>query len=399
MLTINTLRLSALAALSVGALWGQFKVAGKDVQVHGFFQQGFAVSSGNNFLTMKTTNGSFSMTDGGFNVATRLTPKLRVGAQVFSRNIGELGNGKVALDWAFADYRFNDYFGIRAGKVKTVMGLFNDTQDMEFIHTFALLPQSMYPTDLRAVNISHQGGDIYGDIGLKKAGRLSYVLYGGTIPDDPRGGYYLGTRDAQTPISSITSWTKGADVRWLTPLNGLTVGYSVGSTGGYGAARLTALFGQPIPGPGIPYRFDTVSSWTHQGYGDYQRGAFRAFAEYRLTDGTSRFTGIPIPTFDFRNEAWYVAGTYRLHPKLEVGSYYSSFIYDRRVPFSPSNGIRGPVVSARFDLNRLWNVKLEQHFMDGFSSPLAFRSFYPSSNPTGFQQRTNAFIIRTGVTF
>ncbi len=133
MTTNKTLRLACLAVLGLGSALGQFKVAGKDVQVYGFFQQGFAVSSGNNFLTMKTTNGSFSMTDGGFNVATRLTPKLRVGAQVFSRNIGDIANGKVAVDWALADYKFNDYIGIRAGRVKTVLGLFNDTQDMEFI--------------------------------------------------------------------------------------------------------------------------------------------------------------------------------------------------------------------------------------------------------------------------
>ncbi|MCX6595216.1 MAG: hypothetical protein NTV70_02470 [Acidobacteria bacterium] len=377
----------------------QFKVAGKDVQVHGFFQQGFAVSSGNNFLTMKTTNGSFSMTDGGFNVATRLTPKLRVGAQVFSRNIGDIANGKVALDWAFADYKFNDYFGIRAGRVKTVLGLFNDTQDMEFIHTFALLPQSMYPTDLRASTISHDGGDIYGDISLKKAGRISYVAYMGMVPYDPRGGYSIGTRDSNTPIDRFTSWAKGGDVRWATPLSGLTVGYSVLGGGGHGDARLTALFGQPMPGRGLPYRFENLVTLSHQFYGDYQRGAFRTFAEYRMSDSKTALLGIPIPTFVTTTEAWYVAGTYRLHPKLEVGSYYNSFIYNRNQPFSPTNGIRGPVVSARFDLNRLWNVKVEQHFMDGYSSPLAFRSFYPSTNPTGFEKRTNAFIIRTGVTF
>jgi hypothetical protein len=133
----------------------QFQVAGKQVQFHAFFQQGFAYSSGSNFLTMKTNAGSFSMTDGGFNLSTRLTPKLRVGAHVFSRNIGELGNGKVALDWAVVDFKYNDVLGFRGGKVKTTIGLYNDTQDMEFIHTWALLPQAVYPTDLRATTLEN----------------------------------------------------------------------------------------------------------------------------------------------------------------------------------------------------------------------------------------------------
>jgi len=38
------------------------------------------------------------------------------------------------------------WFGVRGGKVKTVIGLSNDTQDYEFLNTFALLPQSVYPS-------------------------------------------------------------------------------------------------------------------------------------------------------------------------------------------------------------------------------------------------------------
>ena len=41
--------------------------------------------------------------------------------------------------------------GFREGRVKTSLGLYNDTQDQEFLHTWALLPQSLYPADLRSV--------------------------------------------------------------------------------------------------------------------------------------------------------------------------------------------------------------------------------------------------------
>jgi hypothetical protein len=177
------------------AAGAELKIGDKDLQIHGFFRQGFAVSDGNNYLTMKTSAGSFAMTDGGVNLSLRVTPKLRFGAQAYSRNIGEIGKGKVVLDWAFADYKCSESFGVRAGKVKTTAGLFTDTQDMEFIHTFALLPQSIYPADQRASTIAHTGGDVYGDVSLRAAGRLSYVMYAGLQPDDPRGGYYPGTRD------------------------------------------------------------------------------------------------------------------------------------------------------------------------------------------------------------
>ena len=111
----------------------EFTVAGRDVQIHSFASQGFALSTDNNYLTMNTSHGSFAMTDGGINISTAITDKFRVGAQVYDRNLGAMGRGRVTLDWAFGDYKFISWFGVRAGKVKTVFGLYNDTQDMEFL--------------------------------------------------------------------------------------------------------------------------------------------------------------------------------------------------------------------------------------------------------------------------
>jgi hypothetical protein len=370
---------------------GQVKIGSKELQIHGFLQQGFAVSNNNNFLSMKTTDGSFSMTDGGINLSMRLTPKLRVGAQAFSRNIGDLGNGKVQLDWAFVDYRFNDFVGVRAGKVKTTLGLFTDTQDMEFVHTWALLPQSVYPTDLRATTIAHVGGDLYGDVSLRKAGRVSYVVYGGERPDDKRGGYYLGTRDGGAPISDFKSTVAGGDLRWATPIEGLTAGFSYFNFHGYAVGKLVSLFGAPFR---VDLHGDTKAS-----YIDFQRGKLRVYAEHRLTDSKNRLSWVPVPPSTRQDAAWYVAGSYRVHPKVELGSYYTNFIADRLFPFSATNGIRGPVATARFDINKMWNVKAEGHFVDGYAEPYSARTFYPSSNPGGLHRRSNLFLLRTGIVF
>src|ERR1035441_4267043 len=78
-----------------------FKIADRDVQIHSFASQGFAYSNDNNFLTMKTSQGSFAMTDGGVNVSTQLTDKFRVGAQVYVRSVGRLGDWHPLLDWAY----------------------------------------------------------------------------------------------------------------------------------------------------------------------------------------------------------------------------------------------------------------------------------------------------------
>jgi len=97
-------------------LYSQFEVQGRKVDVHGFVSQGFAVSNGNNYLTMKTTA---AFTDGAINGAWR--PQ---------------------LDWAFGDYKFKDWFGIRVGKVKTTLGLYADIQDEAFLTPWAILRRS-----------------------------------------------------------------------------------------------------------------------------------------------------------------------------------------------------------------------------------------------------------------
>src|SRR6185437_15998093 len=202
----------------------QLSANGKELQIHGFASQGFLYSSGNNYLTTQSTQGSFALTDGGLNLSAQFMPKLRVGAQVYIRDVGKLGRGLVTLDWALADYRFSDWFGIRAGQVKTVQGLYNDTQDLEFLHTWALLPQALYPLDLRGSNISHLGGDLYGSMRPKKLGTFSYTAFAGKSPADRHGGEQYGLQSYGYFVGPRRGRLLGVDLKWNTPFPGLLLG-------------------------------------------------------------------------------------------------------------------------------------------------------------------------------
>src|ERR1700690_396988 len=130
-----------------------FKIFNRDIQIHGFFSQGYVFTVGNNWLTMTTNNyGSAGFTEMGLNASTALTDKLRVGAQVYDRNLGQLGQYHPSMDWGLLDYRAKPWFGVRIGKVKTTLGLYTDSQDLDFLRVFALLPQGVYPLDLRDSN-------------------------------------------------------------------------------------------------------------------------------------------------------------------------------------------------------------------------------------------------------
>jgi hypothetical protein len=373
-----------------------FKVDGLKFQVHSFASQGFAYSNDNNYLTMNTSKGSFAMTDGGVNISTQLTDKFRVGAQVYDRNIGQLGNWHPSLDFAFADYRLKDWFGIRAGKVKTVLGLFNDTQDMEFLHTFAILPQSMYPLDLRASTIAHTGGDVYGTIGIKKHGEISYTGYAGLESFDKYGGYVCGLAALGLNLTSMPARQFGGDLRW----NDLVKGLQLGASGMHSPATGNASM-QVAPGMTFPYTI-----WEHSNtvtfYTEYKIGNLALDGEYRR-DTSSGLTKVgPLPAAGFGTDArgWYVSAAYRVAKRLELGAYESRFCpVPGQSSTPPTNHIYDTVAAAKIELTAHWDLKIEGHFMDGYGLPYSFRGFYPQENPAGLKPKTNMLVIRTGWNF
>ena len=385
-----------------------FSVLGRPVQIHGFASQGFGYSNDNNYLTMQTSRGSFAMTDFGVNGAVQLTDKFRIGAQLYDRNVGRLGAWRPQLDWAVADYRFKDWLGVRGGVVKTVFGLEADTQDMDFLHTFVLLPQSVYPTDLRDALIRHRGGDIYGEIPLKCLGSVSYTVYAGLRSDSQFGGYPYLLSGTGGNLTSYGGLQVGQDLRWNTPLMGLLVGASHMGAEVIGTGSWTLAFPDSPPFT-IPYEEHSNRDWTNQFYGQYLPGNWRLASEYRRywRDQTT-FNGYWEVTTDVRG--WYASAAYRVSKRLELGAYYSRWVISwvNTIPGlvqapsqdSPDRHLYDKVVAARFDLNRYWNLKIEGHFMDGYGGLWAYPGgFYTVDNPQGLKPRTNLLMIRTGWEF
>jgi hypothetical protein len=368
-----------------------FKIDDRDVQVHGFLSQGFVYSGQNNFLTMDTSHGSFHLTDGALNVSSQITDNFRVGAQAYVRSIGELGHGHVELDWASADYKFKDWLGFRGGKVKTVLGLFSDSQDLEFLHTWALLPQAIYPVDLRSLTIAHIGGDVYGDIPLHRAGTLSYTVYGGRLPTDTAGGSYYNVADQGGLLQKYAGTMEGFDVHWYAPVNGLKLGAS------FVNQRLEIE--DAVAGLGGPVLHGVVNpDHTTAAYADFVRGKWHLSGEYRRNHVLTEIASLGLQ-HDQSSSGFFVAAAYRVSKRLEVGAYNSRFYVDSpTLPQAAANHIFDQTITARVDINRFWNVKIEGHFMDGYGDIYSAHGFYSRDNPN-LKPKTNMLIIRTGLNF
>ncbi len=353
------------------------------IQFHGFVTQGFMYSTHNNYLTMQTSSGSLQWTEGAFSGSDTLSDNLRIGIQLHMYQLGQLGGPNVHVDWASGDYRVNDYLGFRGGKVKTVMGLFNDSQDVDAVFLWALLPQCSYPVDNEGFFLSHLGGEVYGYLPLgKHAGKLRYDGYAGHsyLPLD--GGYIKQIADAGLQFTNEpTGKTYGGDVRWETPLKGLLVGYSSMVLGLSGTAPGGSLL--------IPTFYMSAQ------YAQFTRGKFHVAGEYDkqptdeiLTIGQQQMS-MPM---DMRS--WYLMGSYLLTKRFQAGSYYSHYINKALDTSQPANYSKDFVLSERYDFNSYFYAKIEDHFLHGTGL-----GFYQSTNPNGMQPNSNILAAKIGFSF
>jgi hypothetical protein len=352
------------------------------IEIHGFVTQGFLYSSHNNYLTMQSSSGSLQWTDGAISFTDSLTNSLRVGIQLHMYQLGQLGGPNVQVDWASADYKVNDHFGFRAGKVKTVIALFNDSQDVDPLFLWILLPQGIYPADNEGYFLSHLGGEVYGYVSLgEPMGKLRYDGFVGESYLPLNGGYIKQFADAGLTLTSEPSGkTYGGDLRWVTPLRGLTVGASADVQAMDGTSPQGSL--HLVPFLGAYY------------YAQFTKGKFYFAGEYNgapaslfLTIGQAVF---PVPV---GARTWYTMGSYRVSKTFQVGSYYS-YLLNTGLPNIAANYSKDWVLSGRHDFNSYFYAKLEGHFLHGTGV-----GFYQSTNPNGLKDNSKILAAKIGFTF
>jgi hypothetical protein len=369
-----------LVCVSAGSISAQ-DLAG--VEFHGFLTQGLLYSSNNNYLTMNSSDGSVKWTDGAVSVADSVSDKLRVGIQLHMYQLGDLGGAHLQVDWASGDYRVNDHLGGRAGKVKTVLGLFNDSQDVDTIFLWILLPQSMYAVDNKSFLLAHLGGEVYGGLALgNRAGRLQYSGYAGQAALDLNGGYVKLFSDAGILFTTAPSGKSyGGDVRWDTPVKGLTLGSS---------ANVLSLDGSAPEGT-----MHVAPMLTTAEYGEYQRRKLFLAAEYRRVplDTIVRAGPFLIP-FPDDSRSWYAMASYRLRKKIQAGTYYSHFVNKSLDTHLPANYSKDWVISGRYDFNTYFYGKIEGHFLHGTGL-----GYYDSTNLTGLKPNSGMLAAKIGFSF
>lgn len=393
------------------------------VNIHGFISQGYLKSSDNNYLA-ETEDGTFQFNEFGINFTAQLSDGLQVGIQLFGRDLGSLGNDDILIDWAYADYFYNSFLGIRVGKIKVPVGLYLETRDIDILRTSIFLPQGTYNEGWRDTFKSMKGIGFYGEIPLNILGDLHYQAIYGIVSPEPGDGQskFLDNKLSFKITDYDTDYAACADVKWSTPLSGLKIGinsvglkykanttmqdsflwraftaqqylmatnplladslqeggdlpdentvntlYAIAKTAGYDFVGVESIFKADV------YNWSVLA--------EYMRGNLIFAAEYTRTHtnmnmSTVETNIVQIPDMKTQMEGYYAGARYRLTDWFEAGVYYSVFYPDRKDKDGNENvkltlqdksnaWQKDWALSTRFDINENWIVKFEAHVIKG----------------------------------
>jgi hypothetical protein len=353
-----------------------------NIQLHGYATQGFLYTTHNNAFYAESSDGSPAWIEAVLNVSAVPTPKLRVAVQARYALLGTSGNA-LTLDWAAADYKVNDRFGVRFGKVKTPWGLFNETQDIDSSYMWSLLPQSIYDITTRNADLSHVGGVAYGTLRLDpKIGKFEYRGWGGEalIPTDD-GQFADLVASGNSPLHPFTYVIYGGALHWFAPVPGLMIG---------GSDTLANRASVALAGG-----TETIAPWNNESlFAKYEKNKLMIAYEWnrQASPGTLDLTGLPVASANSDPRAWYAMATYKMTGKLSLGA-YDSQASDHQEPLGPDRYSKDWTFSGRYDLNEFIYIKAEQHFIDGTS--LGFES----ANNTVLFPNTRLTALKVGVSF
>jgi len=375
---------------------------GESVYLGGFVSQGYINTADYDYLMSDTRDGSGEFNEAAVIVSAQPLDDLRVGIQLLGRDFGSHTGPQVMVDWAYGDFRWRDELGLRAGRIKLPYGLYNQGRDVDMLRTSVLLPQSVYSERDRDLLIAYEGVGLYGNLPVGGWGEFDYELvYGGLSV--PEGGLqatnYEFLHDARliepevaehladmlgVAADSVTAslgdvdgvevavpWIGGGSLVWTTPLTGLRVGSSYYT--GDVESRSSVKYDIYVRDGGVVPRY---LPWTldgdqeielHQvitGSLEYQHEGLvlaAEFAETRIGDQADL--------------GWYGSAQYRVSDRWSFETVYSVYFPDKddkdgtgrqELDLPDHNGWQRDLgLSARFDVNRHWLIKVEFHAMDG----------------------------------
>lgn len=329
---------TTLPALEYGAL-----------QLHGFASQALVRTSHNQYFG-DSTRTSFDFTELGLNLSYRPDPRLLLSGQVLARRAGEMYDGSPSVDYALADMTLyasaERRFGVRAGRYKAPLGLYNETRDVPFTRPGIFLPQVVYYDKLRNQLLSLDGLALYAET-YSDLGNLSLTLATGrSLIDENVEWAYLGgdfpgkmTADGLTWLASLWYSSQTERLKLGVGLSSDSLAFDPGANSPLGDGTIDFVY------------------WI-------------ASAQYNARDWTlsAEYSRVPLdwndfgPAFPFSKEViegYYLQGAYRLRPDLELLLRYEEGFANRTdKDGSHSSALTGGITPPSDFYSKIWTAGL-----------------------------------------
>lgn len=360
------------------------------LEAHGFVSFGYLKSWGNNWLG-ETLDGTDEFWEAGANVIARPLDHLRIGAQLFVRDLGIYGNGEVDLDWAYADWRVDDALGIQVGRVKLPLGLYGDSLDIDAARPTAFLPRIfVYPLRGREIQTSTDGAKLYGTVGP-----VDWAVFAGNREFADDGDFANQVIFVSKRLSEVTDietdYLAGLMVHWRTPVTGLQARLS--------AATVHDLVVEGRSLSGTAAVRTELPDWYIGTIGLlYEVGDFTWGAEYLRFRSSRDVTITPLagPVIEIheelREENAYVSLTWHARPWLDCYAALEGMWDDPNdrhgAPYSQN-------VVAAFAVMPTdhWLFKVEYRYLHGT------KDIDENLNPEGVADDTHVLAVKTTVDF
>lgn len=380
----------------------------EELQVHGFISQGFMKSDKNNYLT-NSSNGSYEFMETGINFNKAVNEKIYIGLQIFARDLGDQGNNQFILDWGFADYSFDSFNGIRIGKFKRTLGLYNTERDVDLLRDVILLPQSVYDEGMRPFMNSSQGINYYHNIYNDRNGNFLFEAHTGTVNVESDSAYLrntagtlsqsgLGLSDFNMTIYS----DKAITMKWETPLKGLTTAFSYGTSDGDIVASVDASALRATAIPALVAAANALEASKQKFPVDFGKISTSSieykWKDYKFSYERYRFdASLVIPvlnlTESMQNLGYYSMISKRLNEKTSLSFYSSTFYKNKEIKNIPSDYQKDNCISIRYDIDENLLLKAEYHDMEGYFH------CYDFLNPAGYSKDWNFIALKITVSF
>jgi len=337
---------------------GNLSARAEDINIHGFISQGYLKTNQNNYLA-ETDDGSFQFNEMGINFTTYVSDRLSLGCQFYARDLGDVGNDEIVINWAFAEFEYKNWLRLRVGTLKIPIGLYNDLRDFDCLRTSIFLPSSLYNEWIRDAANSIKGMEFFGTVGMGKAGLMEYQFQTGAMRISPDSGTSLFLEKTHGIIVSDIRTGNANNMRlvWTTPIDGLrfcVAGLHPDQLKIIGTNGLTIV---------------NKDIYTATFSVEYALRNLKLTAENWWTKGKTvpYVFGKPIENQiinNDHNDSFYVSLGYRFTNWFEASFYYSNYIEFKNV-HEDSNELKDHCLSFRFDINPFWIAKLEAHVMEG----------------------------------